>query len=83
MEQLPSSEAIEDIPTTLLQTNAHYHVHKTPLLVPVLNTLTLRLLMSYIYIYIYIYIYDISSLKVNTVGASRLRVNTLKSFLLS
>jgi hypothetical protein len=38
MEQLPSSEAIEDIPT-LLQTNVHYPVHKAPLLVPVLDTL--------------------------------------------
>lgn len=39
MEQLPSSKAIEDIPTTLLQTNVHYHVHKAPLLVLVLDTL--------------------------------------------
>jgi hypothetical protein len=39
MGQLPCSEAIEDIPTTLLQTNVHYHVHKAPLLVSVRDTL--------------------------------------------
>lgn len=39
MEQLPSSEPSEDIPTTLFQTNVHYHVRKAPLLVPVLHTL--------------------------------------------
>jgi hypothetical protein len=34
MEQRPSSEAIEEI-LTFSQTKVHYHVHKTPLLVPV------------------------------------------------
>ena len=64
VEKLPSSQAIEDIPTSLLQTNVHYRVHKAPLLVLVLDTLIhftpslLNLLQSILILSSHIYLYQ-------------------------